>query len=266
LIDLHSHVLPAVDDGARTLEESLAIARSASGLGVRMMAATPHVRASSRSVDIRSLSGRVRELNEALVAERIPLVVETGGALDPARLLTLTADELELVSLAGSRYVLVETPYERDPIAASFESLVRHAIGEGIRPVLAHPERNPRLATVPLIESLVADGALVQVTAASLVGEFGSRARGRAFKLIRAGLAHVVASDVHRVGQRLPAIDVLRSDASELGAEFVERLALLLEEIPAAVVADEEIRGPLPPLRDRSRSRWGRLQDVLTQR
>lgn len=232
------------------------------------MVATPHVRADVRSVDIYSLSGRVEDLNTALRAEGIPLVVETGGELDASRLLTLAPEELKLVSLARSRYVLVETPYQRDPIAPSFESLVRHAIGIGIRPLLAHPERNPRLATLQLVESLVAAGALVQVTAASLCGQFGSRARVHAFKLVRAGLAHVIASDAHRVGTRLTALaEVGRADSPELGPELVERLSSLLEEIPAVLVADGEVNGPLPPLPDRSRSRWGRrLQDVLTQR
>jgi protein-tyrosine phosphatase len=268
VIDLHTHILPAVDDGARGLEESLAMARAACDVGVQLMVATPHVRTRARSVDIHSLSGRVEELNAALRVEGIPLVVETGGELDASRLLTLRPDELQLASLARSRYVLVETPYERDPIAPSFESLVRHAISVGIRPVLAHPERNSRLATIQLVESLVADGALVQVTAASLCGEFGSRARAHAFKLIRAGLAHVIASDAHRVGRRLTALDeVGRASSSELGPDLVERLSSLLEEIPALVIADADVHGPLPPLSDRPRSRWGRrLQDVLTQR
>jgi protein-tyrosine phosphatase len=266
LIDLHSHVLPGVDDGARTLEEALAIGRSASQAGVQVMVATPHVRGAG-SVEIRSLARRVRELNLELGAAGIPLVVETGAELDASRLLTLTPEELELVSLARSRYVLVETPYERDPIAASFVSLVRHALGKGIRPLLAHPERNPRLATIQLVESLVAEGALVQVTAASLAGGFGAQARSHAYKLIRAGLAHVVASDVHRVGRRLSAVTTLRADATELGPELVERLSLLLERIPAGIVANEDVRGPLPPLRDRARPGWGkRLQDGLTRR
>ena len=268
MIDLHSHILPAVDDGARTFEEAIAIGRSASEAGVQVMVATPHVRGSgASSVEIRSLSRRVRELNEGLRAEGSPLVVETGAELDPSCLLTLAPEELELVSLARSRYVLVETPYERDPIAPSFAALVRRAIAEGIRPVLAHPERNPGLATIRTMEGLVAEGALVQLTAASLRGGFGSRSRSHAFKLIRAGLAHVVATDVHRVGRRLSAIAELRADASELGPELVERLTLLLETIPAAIVADRDVRGPLPPLRDRSRAGWGkRLQNALTQR
>ncbi len=268
MVDLHSHILWAVDDGARSLAESLAIGRSASDAGVNVMVATPHVRADDRSVDIRSLARRVQNLNEALRVEGIPLVVETGAEVDASCLLTLARDELELVALARSRYVLVETPYERDPIAASFEPLVRHAIGLGIRPVLAHPERNPGLATIQLVEGLVAAGALVQVTAASLSGEFGARARLYALELIRAGLAHVIASDVHRPGLRLAALAELgRANASEFGPELVQRLSSLLEEIPAAIVADRDVRGPLPALRDRSRSRWGRrLQNVLTQR
>jgi protein-tyrosine phosphatase len=95
--------------------------------------------------------------------------------------------------------------------------------------VLAHPERNPRLATVQLIEGLVDEGALVQVTAASLCGAFGSRSRVHAFKLIRAGLAHVIASDTHRVGSRLTALaEVARASESELDEDLVERLSSLL--------------------------------------
>jgi protein-tyrosine phosphatase len=257
VIDLHTHILPAVDDGARTLEESVAIARAACDAGVHVMVATPHVRTDASSIDIRSLPARVEALNEALRIERIPLVVETGGELDASRLLTLAPDELKLVSLAGSRYLLVETPYEGDPIGPSFESLIRHAIGLGARPVLAHPERNRRLATVELVESLVADGALVQVTAASLYGEFGSRARLHAFKLISAGLAHVIASDAHRVGARLAALaEVGRAGASDFSPELVDRLSSLQEDIPAVIVADGDVHGPLPPLLGGSRARW----------
>lgn len=257
-----------VDDGARSLEESLAIARAASHAGIAVVIATPHVRSGRGALDVLSLAGRIGALNEALGAAGIAVRVEPGGEVDVSRLATLAADELDAVGLAGTAFVLVETPYGHDPVAPSYELLLRHAMSGGVKPILAHPERNPRLATVELLRRLVDHGALVQITAASLVGQFGAPARRHALELIRLGLAHAIASDAHDTGSRLAAFAELARDggaAADLG--LAERISSLIHVTPAALLAGDELRGALPALPPVRGSRWRRsLQDVFTRR
>jgi protein-tyrosine phosphatase len=266
LVDLHSHILCGVDDGARSLQESIEIAAAASAAGVRRIVATPHIRTGPTGAEISSLPARVRELNEALSASGIPLDVETGGEVDLSRLATLDAAEIEIVGLAGTQCVLIETPYGRDPIGASFESLVRLALSRGITPLLAHPERNPQLATVQLVGRLVAEGAYVQITASSLFGEFGRRAHTHALELIESGLAHVIASDAHDAGARIAALaELARDRASVAGAHLALRIATMIDVNPAALLSGEGVR--FPPSESSSPRRWERtLRGVFSRR
>jgi protein-tyrosine phosphatase len=192
LIDLHSHVLPGLDDGAADLDEALAICQAAAAAGIEVLAATPHVRDDYPTT--------AEQMEEALAALReaagdiVRLV--PGGELDLAEL-DRPREELARFALAGNRaYLLVETPYVGWPLDLA-DKLFRLR-SAGITPVLAHPERNREVQERPeLLESIVAGGTLVQLTAGSVDGRLGRGARAGAAALLDRGLAHLLASDAH---------------------------------------------------------------------
>ena len=236
MIDLHSHILPGVDDGPATLAESLEIARRAAAEGVRLIAATPHVR-DDYPTQAATMERLVAELRAAIRREDIPLDVRPGGEIAIDWLGRLSEDELTRFGLGGSpRYVLLEFPYAGWPL--SLHEWVFRLVTREITPVIAHPERNADVQEDPdELRPLVDAGALVQITAASLDGRIGRSARTAAVDLIDRGLAHLLASDAHTPDVR---------EAGLLGAvEAVgdpELARWLTLDMPMAIVTD----GPLP--------------------
>ena len=239
MIDLHSHILHGLDDGARDLEEGLAIARAAVADGIESIAATPHVRDDFPTTPA-AMTAAVAELREALRGASVPLEVHTGGEIALNRLKLLSPEALREFALAGSRYLLLEFPYSGWPL--DLPTRIFELQAAGLVPVLAHPERSPEVIAAPeRLAPLVTAGALVQVTAASLDGRLGRRAQRSGLALVRLGLAHLVASDAHAPSIR----GVGMSAAAEaIGDPALARL--LTVEVPAAIVADEPVPRPAP--------------------
>jgi protein-tyrosine phosphatase len=237
MIDLHSHILPGLDDGARSFEESVEIALTAARDGVSIMAATPHVR-DDYPTAAKTMKGLVLELEGILREKGIGLRVLGGAEIAIQRLKTLGARELKLFGLGGNpRYLLVEFPYFGWPL--SLETEIWTLKRRGVTTVLAHPERNPEVHLAPArVVPLVAAGALVQLTAASVDGRLGRRNKRTAAALIASGHAHIIASDAHGPGLRAAG---LSSAAAEVGDP--ELAGWLTQGVPSAIIEDE----PIPP-------------------
>jgi protein-tyrosine phosphatase len=235
VIDLHTHVLPGLDDGARDVEAAVAMCRAAAEDGIDTLAGTPHVR-SDHPTTPEAMLAALAALREA-VGDLVQLL--PGGEID-LRELDRPIEELAPFALAGNpRYLLVETPYYGWPLDLT-ERLFRLRAA-GITPVLAHPERNYDVQSRPeLLEPIVAGGTLVQMTAASVDGRSGVRAKACAEELLGRGLAHLLASDAHEAGVR--AIG-MKSAAQAVGGQLARWLTF---EVPNAIVTG----GPLPPRPD----------------
>jgi len=231
-------VLPGVDDGAKDLAEALALCEAAAADGIRILAATPHVRD-----DYPTTPELMEDALAELRAAGPPLELVSGGELDLAEL-ERPAEELARFGLGGGTWLLVETPYLGWPLDLA-ERLFRLRLN-GFRAVLAHPERNRDVQERPeLLEPIVAGGTLVQLTAASVDGRLGGRARRCARDLLERGLAHMLASDAHAADVRAVG---LRTAVVDLGDQ---RLAhWLTVEVPLAVLDSVE-----PPPRPESRPR-----------
>jgi len=244
VIDLHSHVLPALDDGAADLDEAVAICEAAAADGIEVLAATPHVRHDypTTAEEMESALAAVREA----VGNTVRLV--PGGELDLAEL-DRPLEELRRFALAGNpRYLLVETPYYGWPLELGVKLFrLRSA---GITPVLAHLERNPDVQAAPeLLDPIVAGGALVQLTAASVDGRVGRRARACSVELLERGLAHLIASDAH--APEIRAIGMAAA-AEELADDELARW--LTVDVPRAILDGSAL--PPRPGKSRSRRRW----------
>src|SRR5512144_1827701 len=196
LIDLHSHILPGLDDGAADLESSLEMARAAVEDGIRTLAVTPHVR-DDYPTSADEMEGTLETVRTAAARAGIDLELLPGGELAIGRAAALGPEELRRFSLGGNgSWLLVEFPYAGWPLGLA--PLVGRLRGDGLRVVLAHPERNEEVQARPARLQEFADlGTLVQVTAASVDGRLGRRSQQAAFALLAGGLAHLLASDAH---------------------------------------------------------------------
>jgi protein-tyrosine phosphatase len=241
LIDLHSHVLPALDDGVATLDEALALCAAAAADGVEVLAGTPHVRH-----DYPTTPEQMENALAALQAASPPLRLVSGGELDLAEL-DRPKDELARFGLGGTRWLLVETPYWGWPLDIAERLFQLRVQGFGV--VLAHPERNADVQEQPeLLEPLVAGGTLVQLTAASVDGRLGPRAARSSRALLDRGLAHLIASDAHA-----PAIRAVGLSAAVAALRNDELARWLTDDVPRSILQDTET--PTRP-ETRPRRRW----------
>jgi protein-tyrosine phosphatase len=241
VIDLHCHVLPGIDDGPRTIEESVALARAAERAGIETIVATPHVSSRYRN-RADGIARLVAELNERLRQEGVAVEIRPGAEIALTAISELEAGELSRLALGGGEWLLVEPPFT--PVAPGLEGAIvdlRHA---GRRLVLAHPERCPAFQREPrMLRSLASAGVLMSITAGSLSGRFGNDVKRFAHELVREGLVHNVASDAHDLKGRPPGIadDLSRAKLSNM-------TAWLAEEVPRAILSGGEIPpAPEPP-------------------
>lgn len=220
MIDLHCHILPGLDDGSGSLEESIEMAAMAADQGVRHIVATPHCRTGS-APDV--IDGVVM-LRELLQEAEIPIRLYTGmeifGSFDTARLLR----EKKLLTLNGSRYPLIEFSFYTDGTAET--EILQTVIDAGYTPLVAHPERYEYIHQQPeLINQWKKMGCLFQVNRCSLLGRNGEDTQMMALELVERGFATVVATDAHSSRVRTPraadAYEMLYHSVSPKAAEML---------------------------------------------
>lgn len=196
MIDIHSHILPFMDDGASDWKAALAMAQDACKDGISTVVATPHHANGVYMNPAPSIEQAVQLLNERLQQAAIPLLVLPGQEIRLYGDLLMDLEQGQLLTIAGSRYILLEMPSSRVP--RNTEETCHELIIQGFVPVIAHPERNAEIAENPAkLERLVELGALGQVTAQSLAGVFGSKLQKLSLDLCRRNAVHMIASDAH---------------------------------------------------------------------
>ncbi|MBX5468746.1 MAG: hypothetical protein IRZ21_02480 [Thermoleophilaceae bacterium] len=200
--EIHFHLLPGLDDGPATIEESVELARAAAADGTSTIVATPHVRADFVT-EVTQLPGLVREVQERIDREGIGIAVRTGAELGHDMVGRLDQRELDTIAVGPEhrRWLLLEAPFEgiAEPLHAAADEL--RARGFGV--VLAHPERSAGLLAggSPGLRRELARGSLLQVNGGSLLGAHGPAARVASLRLVRSGLAAAVASDAHSLAR-----------------------------------------------------------------
>jgi len=194
-VDLHCHILPGLDDGSRSLQESLSFARRLDAEGVRDVSTTPHIKRTIHPFPLEGLAPLRAVLQSAIDAEGLNVKLHRGGELAHEDALTLEPEELTLIAQgpAGAPWLLLECPF--DGLDDIFEAAVTRLTGLGYGLLLAHPERAD--SDVAKALHYVEHGAVLQVNVSSLLGHHGPRARRRAEELVRHGHAYCLASDTH---------------------------------------------------------------------
>jgi protein-tyrosine phosphatase len=200
LIDIHSHILPGVDDGAQTVEDTINMAKLAVEEGITKIIATPHQNGKyiNKKQDILE---RVVELNRLLQRENIPLEVLPGQETRIYGELLEDFEKGDILTLNQTNYLFIELPSGHVPRYT--EKLLFDVQLRGLTPIIVHPERNAEIMASPdILLNLVKKGSLTQITAGSLTGHFGKKIQKFTNQLIEAQLTHLIASDVHNTSTR----------------------------------------------------------------
>ncbi len=244
MIDLHTHVLPGIDDGPDDRAGALALAAAARAAGTTVLVATPHITWDLPANDAARVAAGVAELAQAGPAVEL----RTGGEIALPKAAELPEDELLGLRLGGGEWLLCESPLSAD--AAGFDAVVLDLQARGHRVVLAHPERAPLIQRDPgTLRRLVEAGALSQVTAGSLTGQFGRTVQAFTHDLFREGLVHVVASDAHDAVRRPPGLldALLAADRADLPG-LAGQVEWLTADVPRAVLDGGPVPArPVPP-------------------
>jgi protein-tyrosine phosphatase len=241
MIDLHAHILPAVDDGAADLEESLEMVREAAEDGIETVCATPHLleRPSRRQTEF--FGERFSELAAAVDRERLPVRLILGAEIYFQPEMGLLSGHSGLTINGTGRYLLYEFPMQGIPPGAD-EILFQLNIS-GMIPILAHPERNLSvLRDETVLEPLLKSGTLLQINAGSLEGRFGRQVRKCALSLLKKGMAHFIGSDAHNAADR----PVRLSPAVSIAAEVIGPRAAraLVDDHPRCVLEGQTLPRP----------------------
>lgn len=238
MIDLHSHILPGLDDGAADLDEALAMARLAVADGMTAMTCTPHIHSGVYDNNGKRIAAAVAALRLALQDAGIPLQLYVGADTHIAPDLASRLTTGLVPTLNGSRYFLLEPPHHVVP--PRIEDLAMQLLRAGFVPVITHPERLTWIARhYEVIERLNAAGCLIQLTADSLTGGFGRFALYYAERLLDEGRCDIVASDAHGVRTRRPQLSRARDRIiKRIGEQEAMKMVLT---VPAAILADRTV-------------------------
>jgi protein-tyrosine phosphatase len=237
-VDIHCHLLPGVDDGARSWDETREMAQMAVANGIRTIIATPHQGGTFAHISVETILARVAECQALLDEQGIGLRILPGADV------RISEDLLKDILRGGAmtladhrRHLLLDLPHER---FVPMEPLVGDLAKAGIATVLSHPERNQGLLKKrELVERLVDQGCLMQVTSGSLLGTFGPKCQDLAVWMLSRGLVHFVATDAHGMHSRRPLLYRVYEKLVELvGRE--EALELCCRN-PARVAAGEVV-------------------------
>lgn len=249
MIDLHAHLLPGFDDGAKDWDSAVEMCLMAESDGIEAMVATPHFhRGLFPTPDVDDVRSALRKLQRLLpdAGCRLDLYLGSDCHVHPDIVDNLGTGLVPTIN--GSRYVLLE--FSVDTLPPGYRDLIFRLRMQSFVPIITHPERNAVLAAKPhLLYELVEAGALAQVTAGSLTGLFGSRTQRAAEAMVQARLVQIVASDAHDPARRPP----LLSDARDAAAQLVgdELSGWMVGDAPRAVLDDEPVHYPPPELIDR---------------
>ncbi|MCM3729093.1 tyrosine protein phosphatase [Neobacillus cucumis] len=220
MVDIHCHILPGIDDGAKNISDSIMMAKEAEKEGIHTIIATPHL---NNQYDNRKdlILAKVNKLNTALKDAGVNVTILPGQ--EPRIYGDIIGDfeKNDIQTLNNSQYLFVEFPSNHVPRYA--EKLLFDIQVKGLTPIIVHPERNSEIIERPeILYRFVEKGSLTQVTASSLSGYFGKKIKNFSMQIIEANLTHFIASDAHNINSRsfkmMEAYDLIDK---EYGTDYV---------------------------------------------
>jgi len=227
MIDLHCHMLPGIDDGPKTMEQSLEMARFAVEQGTLRCVVTPHIQPGCYDNEAENIQRIFEAFQIQLAAENIPLQIGMAAEVRVCAELPMLINQGKIPFLGrwqGMQLILLEFPHDQIPVGA--DRLINWLIERDILPVIAHPERNQSVMRQPeKITPFVNQGCLLQITADSVTGLFGEVSQKVALSFIRNDMATLIATDAHNMYKRRPTLKAARHALLPIiGADKVQAL------------------------------------------
>ena len=243
MIDIHSHILPQLDDGAKSLDAALEMARIAAEDGIQQMVCTPHMfNGLSCNPEPSEVLDRVGALQDSIGKEGLRVL--PGNEVHFSHQILDKVRDNGVTRLNRLNYMLVEFPALTVPVNA--REIFQEMLSMGVRPILVHPERNAQIQTRrSMVADFIEQGVYVPVPAMSVTSEFASAAKNCAESLLRHNCVHFLATDAHRSERRPPILSRGRDAAAEIIG--VEKARKLVYDNPLAVITGGVIEAE-PPL------------------
>ncbi|QZY55325.1 tyrosine-protein phosphatase [Crassaminicella profunda] len=244
MIDIHCHILPGVDDGAKDLKESIEMARIAYKDGIRTIINTSHFYDTNDFVTGEQLKKKLINLQQKLKEENIDMEMLLGNEAYISPNLPELAERREVFTINHSRYLLLELPMQEIPMYT--ETVIYELRLKGFIPIIAHPERYAKVIEEPnIVCDFIGQGALIQVNSGSIRGRFGEAIQKTVYTLLRHNMVHLIGSDAHASKSRRPMLKKAFEKVSEItGQAYANQI---FYEYPKAVIKDEdfEIQQPM---------------------
>ncbi len=213
MIDLHCHLLPGIDDGAKTVADSIELLRIAVGDGITKMVMTPHIEPGRYNNNLQTISESFNQFTNNLkeINIRIEIAMAAEVRLDPLVLPMIEDGQIPFLGEEnGYKIMLLELPHWQIP--AGTENFINYLIKNSIRPIIAHPERNRVIMDdMDKLKKLQDIGCLTQITSSSVTGNFGKNIQRSAINMLNQGCVDIIASDAHDAQNRPPTLSTARA-------------------------------------------------------
>ena len=244
MIDVHSHIVFGVDDGAKNLEQSIEMLKEAKNVGFEKVILTPHYMEGYYEENVSTIAERIVQIEKELQRQNIDIKVVQGNEIYITTNINDLIEQKIAMPLANSRYVLFELPM----VVAQcliLEEVVYKILQAGRIPVIAHPERYSFVQKdVSVLNHLIEDGVLMQSNYASIVGNYGKQAKETVKYMLRHNMVHLLGSDVHRTKSIYPKIPKIKNELEKIIGK--EKLKILTTINPKKLIENEEILIELP--------------------
>ena len=242
MIDIHTHILPGIDDGSKTIEESIEISRKAKDAGVNTIVATPHILERPSESNWQRVRDSFKSVKQRLRVKRVDIDLILGAEFFISPDLPKTIKENRELSINnGNKYVLIELPMNEIPHFT--EQTIFELLLQGIVPIICHPERYIEIQKdANKLSNLIRKGALTQLNSGSLMGRYGKKVQKTAKTLLAHNLIHMIGSDVHSVSKG--SYSLLQSVKQATKVVGKKRAKEMVTAIPRKVINGERIEAP----------------------
>ena len=260
MIDLHCHILHAIDDGPKLVSECIQMAQSLAKCGYRVVVATPHmVPGTTWMPSVETITTQIKRLNESMRFANLKLEIMPGMeiALDPQ--IPDLLKSKSLLTLGSSRCLLIEPPFQQLP--PGWQNVLFSIMAMGYKILLAHPERCAHLAArLDFVEELINAGIYLQVNWGSFIGVYGREVKRTAKTLAQSGWIHCLSTDCHQPNK--PSVNHIQTAGRKLGALIgSENLRLLTVENPMKILSDKAVQPMIvtPRMIHKNKKQWWQL-------
>lgn len=238
MIDIHTHILPNIDNGSKSIEETFNLIREAKNAGFEAIVLTSHYKEGKYETDVPEREAWVNAIYENIRAKNIDMKIYLGNEIYMTKNIIKLLENEKAATINDTSYVLFELSLDKEP--ENLYEMIRKMQNDKIVPILAHPERYKFVQQDPeLIYDLIQNGVLIQADYGSIIGQYGEKAKIMVKKLFQNNMVHMLGSNVHKQNTIYPKIPEILSKINEIVGE--DKLKELTTTNPQLVLRNKRI-------------------------